>query len=165
MLSPKHIYVVDEIFRDITTFGSLFFALVLAGVLLILGQFALLWKLVVGVIFTFTVTLLIRLCYFKKRPEAQAYHNLFGKIDASSFPSLHTARVVFMALTFGFFFHQLLASILLVLLAGLVVYSRIYLHKHDWIDILGGAVLGVMTYGIVTYFLAGVILTIINFFF
>jgi membrane-associated phospholipid phosphatase len=35
---------------------------------------------------------LIKLFYFKPRPKEQAYKNLLQKIDASSFPSVHTSN-------------------------------------------------------------------------
>ncbi len=102
--------------------------------------------------FTLGVTVGIRLLYFKNRPAVQEYHNWIEKLDASSFPSLHTARIIFLAMTLSFFFEQEVVSIFLILLALSVAYSRVYLQKHDWMDLLGGLFLGIITYGLTSFF-------------
>lgn len=141
----KHL---DSLFRDFTTFGGApFFGLVLLFALLF-WQLELFWKLLFGFVFTVLITIIIRKFYFKERPHHEEHHNTLEKLDASSFPSLHTARVVFMALVFGFMFPELLMGLVLAVLVVFTAFSRVYLKRHDWWDLLGGAVLGVVAYGI-----------------
>lgn len=145
----KHL---DSIFRDFTTFGGApFFGLVMLFALLF-WQVDLFWRLLFGFVFTALVTIIIRKFYFKERPHHEEHHNTLEKLDASSFPSLHTARTAFLALTFGFLFPGLLPGLVLAVLAVFTAFSRIYLRKHDWWDLLGGLVLGIVTYGIILIF-------------
>ncbi|MBI2151801.1 phosphatase PAP2 family protein, partial [Candidatus Woesearchaeota archaeon] len=64
------------------------------------------------------------------------------KLDASSFPSWHTARALFLALIFSEKFNYFPLTVFLITITVIVAYSRLYLKKHDIIDVLGGIVLG-----------------------
>ena len=147
---------LDAIFRDITTFGGFVFYCLIMLLALIFQEFTLFFKLLFGIIFTTIVIVLIRTFYFKNRPNKQEYGNFIDKIDASSFPSWHTAKIVFLALIFNYFFShnnifnnndtQNYLTLLFFITALLVAYSRIYLKKHDWKDVVGGIVLGMLTF-------------------
>src|SRR3989338_5448558 len=148
MPSSIHKYL-DIFFRDLTTFGgALFYGLV---VLLALAfqQTTLAVNLVLGFIISLAIVVPIRLLYFKNRPQKQEYSNFLERIDAASFPSWHTARIVFMALTGIFYFNNTFLTVISSILALSVCYSRIYLQKHDWMDVLGGIILAGVTYWIV----------------
>lgn len=138
----KHLQIF---FRDLTSFGGTAFYIFLIVFLLPFNQ-TLAIKLIFGFLFSFAVVLLIRTFYFKNRPSKETHQNYIEKIEASSFPSWHTARAVFLALIFIFFFQNPTITILLIILAFLTAYSRIHIRKHDWVDVLGGAILGVITY-------------------
>ena len=138
--------------RDITTFGGIVFFGFVILLAIGFGEMRLLLSLFFGLIFSLAITVVIRLFYFKNRPSKQTYHNLIEKIDASSFPSWHSARAVFLCLLFVNYFNNDLLSVILVLFSAAVLYSRIYLRKHDWIDVMGGIVLGVGTYLIILLF-------------
>ena len=141
--------LISEFFRDITSLGGTpFYLLVLLSVFL-LGLFSLFFQLLFGFVFTFGVVVLIRTFYFKKRPEPKQVHNFIERIDAASFPSWHSARIVFMALQFMYFLQNRYLTTLLAVMALLVSYSRINLRQHDWWDVIGGAVLGIISYWIV----------------
>jgi undecaprenyl-diphosphatase len=138
--------VSEMIFKDLSTLGgSIFYAIVLLLVL-VLGELELFVNLLIGFFFSLLVVVLIRTFYFKNRPKKQRYKNYLERIDASSFPSWHAARAIFLASMFSYFFINKYATGALILTALAVSYSRIYLKKHDWIDILGGLVLGMVTF-------------------
>ena len=138
--------ILDLIFRESTVFGgSVFYGLVLL-VTLVLQEHLLFLKLLFGLIFTFLITILIRVFYFKNRPEKQKYGNFVERIQASSFPSWHTARIVYLAIIISYLFSNNYLTILLIIIAGLVAYSRIYLKRHDYWDVLGGIVLGIIAF-------------------
>lgn len=139
---------LETFFRDITTFGGFAFYCLIMLLTLIFQEFTLLFKLLFGIIFTTLVIVLIRTFYFKNRPNQQEYDNFIDKIDASSFPSWHTAKIVFLVLVFSNFFQNNYPyfTLFLFLAALLVAYSRIYLKKHDWKDVLGGIILGMLTF-------------------
>ncbi len=138
--------ILDLIFQELTILGGfVFFSLILL-VTLILQQYLLFAKLVFGVVFTFLIVVLIRTFYHKNRPKKVEYKNFIEKIDASSFPSWHTTKVVYLALIFIQLFNNIYLTIFLIIIAGLVAYSRIYLKRHDYWDVLGGIVLGIIAF-------------------
>ena len=141
---------LDIFFRDLTTFGGATFYAVIVLLALAFNQTTLAVNLILGLIISLIILVPIRLFYFRDRPQKQTYSNFLERIDASSFPSWHTARIVLLAITAIFYFNNMLVNIISVVLAVLVGYSRIYLKKHDWMDLLGGLILAGVTYGIVT---------------
>lgn len=99
---------------------------------------------------------IIKYCYYKPRPEPQKYNNRWQKIDASSFPSIHTANSLILAF-FGIvasggvalgnntsLVQQIIVQIILPVFWWLfyltISYSRVVLKKHYWIDLLGGTI-------------------------
>lgn len=144
----NHIY---EFWRDITTFGGFTFYTIIFVITFLTAQISLFWQLLFGLLFTGFVVVIIRKIYPKQRPAPQTYSNEIEKIDASSFPSWHTARVTYLCLSFSFFFNKTFLSVIFILLTITTAYSRIYLKKHDWIDLLGGFALGLITFAIAMY--------------
>ncbi len=137
-------------FRDVTSLGGAFFYGLVSLLALALGETELFIRLIIGFVLCVTVTSLIRVFYFKNRPAKQDHHNFLERLDASSFPSLHIGRIVFMCITLAGFFQDNYVTGFFTFVAVLVAYSRIYLQKHDWWDLLGGVVLGMVVYGITT---------------
>ena len=131
MKRPKFEKYLDVIFRDITTFGSFAFHFFLILFVLALGHFFLVWQLLFAFFFTLLVTVIIRQFYFKDRPLKQAHGNFVEKIDAASFPSLHTARIVAIVLLLLDFIQNNTVTAFLLGFSILVIYSRVYLKKHD----------------------------------
>jgi undecaprenyl-diphosphatase len=143
----------DKFFRDISAVGSNYLYSVIGLGFLIFGETGVFWKLLIGAALGYFIMVPIRYFFFKERPTPKMYSNIAEKIMASAFPSAHAMKIVLMSLIMNEFFVLELASYGFGLLAILVCYSRIYLKKHDYTDIIGGAVLG-----IVVYFLIGMIL-------
>ena len=134
---------LNDFFRDITAMGGLVASLLLILLFVSSQLFA---PLVAGSSLIASIIILIRVFYFKDRPNKEMHTNFVERIDASSFPSMHTARIFFLSILFSVYFANLYLTVLCTIIAVLVSYSRIYLRKHDWIDVLGGAVVGVATY-------------------
>ncbi len=134
--------------RDLTSLGSIVFYASLSFSVLLLAEFDLFLQLLFGFILTVGIISLIRAVYFRSRPNHRTYKNLLEKIDASSFPSVHAARCIFLALALGNYFQNFYLTSFLILTALAIMYSRIVLKKHDWIDLSVGAVLGIMVYWI-----------------
>src|SRR3989338_2086739 len=137
---------IDVFFRDVTAMGGLAASILLTFLFI---SSPLLLPLIAGSIITAGIVVLIRIFYFKNRPKKETYANIWQRIDASSFPSLHTARIVFLAMIFSVHFANQYLTILCTFVAPLVSYSQIYLKKHDWVDVIGGVVVGVATYFVV----------------
>ena len=147
---------IGVIFRDVTSLGGLSFFIFISVLVLALHKLDLLKELLLGFVITLAVVVMVRTFYFKDRPKKRNYSNYFERIEASSFPSLHSARVVFTIAVFVKYFNQIYATYFLIFMAALVCYSRIYLKKHDWVDITFGAILGYLT-----FFIVGMIVGII----
>ena len=144
-----------KIMADSTTLGGAVIYGLVTLMVLATGEMILFWKLVVGFMLTGGIVVLTRCIYFKDRPIPREHHTFVEKISASSFPSWHTARAVFLTITFIGMFQNRILALVLALIALLVAYSRVYLQRHDWWDVLGGMVLGggvywLILWGIVT---------------
>ncbi|MBU0457144.1 MAG: phosphatase PAP2 family protein [Nanoarchaeota archaeon] len=142
---------INQLFRDVTSLGSFIFFFLILILTLALQETGLFFKLLIGLIFIMFASLLIRIIFFKNRPRKQEYNNLIEKLDASSFPSIHTARIIFQSLIFINFFNDKLITYFFILLSILVSYSRVYLKKHDWFDLLGGLILAGVTFWITSF--------------
>ncbi|MBS3105900.1 phosphatase PAP2 family protein [Candidatus Woesearchaeota archaeon] len=84
----------------------------------------------------------VKFVYPKERPIPMPRNNFFQKYLAGSFPSVHTARITsFSTAVISFYTDKML--VLIVLLVVICVgYSRIYLKKHYFIDVLAGFLIG-----------------------
>jgi len=143
--------LMDDSFKQITSFGSYQGYLIYSIIFLLVGFIEEFVFLFTGLILLYVIAIPLRLLFFRERPIAKKYNNFIEKINASSFPSLHSARSVFLLLFFiNFFNREILISIFLVVLVGLILYSRIYRGKHYLGDIFGGVVLGSFVYGSVS---------------
>lgn len=141
----------NDLVRDVTALGSLFFYILIMIFFLLFKNYEPFNRLLLGLVIIYPITILFRTYLFKNRPKKIKYDSYIEKLDASSFPSLHAARTGFMALVLSNFFNNLTILILLILLAFAIAYSRIYLKKHDFKDILGGLVLGILAYFSITF--------------
>ncbi|MEK6818538.1 MAG: phosphatase PAP2 family protein, partial [Nanoarchaeota archaeon] len=105
-----------------------------------------------SLILIYLITFAIRFIYYKPRPKKQSHKNLLEKLDASSFPSMHSARITLLCLIFTSVYLNLYSVLLSALLILLVSYSRIYLKKHYFSDLVGGVILGILVYFFMNYF-------------
>jgi membrane-associated phospholipid phosphatase len=139
--------IADRLFGEITVFGGVIFFILVIGFSFVFGGTETATKLLIGLVSIYFITVLIRLVYFKERPNKRNYSNFIEKIDACSFPSVHAARSVFLYMFFVLRFNLdffVVGALSILLLA--VLYSRVYLRKHDVIDVLAGTVLGIVCY-------------------
>ncbi len=141
------------VFRDVTSLGGLVFYGLVLLLVLSLGEINLFLKLLFGFVFVHIVVILIKSFYFKERPKRQEYFNYLEKLDAASFPSAHASRITVLAFILIYFFGVIYVKILLGIVALAVLYSRVYLKKHYWIDLIGGMIIGALG-----FWLAGVFL-------
>lgn len=84
---------------------------------------------------------LIKLIFYRDRPKKEKHSNIIEKISASSFPSSHSARSIFVFFVLfnnlsGFF------KISLLFVPIGVGFSRVLIKKHYISDVLAGYVLG-----------------------
>jgi len=130
--------IIDLFFGQITELGGFFFYSVVLIACLVLNKINLFAKLFLSLIIIMVLSIAIKWFYFKERPKKQKKINLFERLDASRFPSVHSMRAFSLAFWFSVFFNNLLFTIYLSIMALTVMYSRTYLKKHYFIDIFGG---------------------------
>lgn len=141
----------SDFFRDFTAFGSLWFYLIAILIFLIIKNYNIFIKLLIGLLLIYAVVIFIRTFYFKNRPKKYHYTSFIEKLDASSFPSLHSARAAFLSIVLMNFFNNIAFSAFIFVLIIIITYSRIYLKKHDLKDVLAGIIIGLIVYLIVEY--------------
>lgn len=77
---------------------------------------------------------LTKFLFFKPRPKKQEYSNFIEKIKAGSFPSIHTTNT-FSVFVFACMYMNIYGILGFGVYSVGIMYSRIYLKKHFWIDV------------------------------
>ncbi|MBU0894630.1 MAG: phosphatase PAP2 family protein [Nanoarchaeota archaeon] len=139
--------LIKKFFEEITFLGGVLFYSIFLLYFLLEQKYIYFGILLTSLILVYFVTFLIRIFYFKTRPEKVKYNNFLEKIDASAFPSIHAARVFILFLFFISFINNFYFFFLFLLFVlFLTIYSRIYLRKHDIVDVFGGLILGTISF-------------------
>jgi membrane-associated phospholipid phosphatase len=138
-------FIMDTFFSDITFFGTTLFY---AVVLLILAKvdFSAFIRALVIMVVVELVSAGIKFVYPKKRPVSEHHGNsLWKRWDANSFPSIHSARVAALTvILINLYPYDMVIVAVSTLITIAVGYSRVYLKKHDWNDVLGGFAIGAL---------------------
>jgi|TARA_Y100000310_G_scaffold171597_1_gene171795 undecaprenyl-diphosphatase len=143
-----------NIFYDqITLFGGLIFYVFVLGLCLILNLMFLFNNLLISLILVMLLSTLIKYFYLKERPKKQKKDSLLQRLDASSFPSVHTMRAFSLAFWFSMFYSNTIITIYILIIALLVIYSRIYLKKHYLTDVIIGLIFSVIINLIIWWYL------------
>jgi undecaprenyl-diphosphatase len=137
---------IKKLMQEITFIGGIIFYLIICLLFLFIKEYSIFLFLILGLFLIYFITLLIRIFYFKPRPKKQEYQNFIQKIDASSFPSVHAARTTFLSLFLLIYSFNIFITIIALILSVLVFYSRIYLKKHDIVDVFVGIILGIFSF-------------------
>ena len=136
--------IIEIIWNDVTIFGSFVFYIFLTALMFGLREYNLSLQLLIAFVISFMLTFGIRLFYHKERPKKQEYKNIIEKLDASSFPSLHSMRAVILLVLFFLQYKSLVIALIFGVLALIVFASRYYLKKHYILDIIVGVMFGVL---------------------
>jgi len=135
---------LKEPFRDVSAFGGLPIAVVLVLIAFARTDWLGVTQLVVGLALSYSVIIILRLLFFKRRPDKQQYRNKLQKIDAGSFPSLHALRASLLALILTSWLQHPGMNIIIWIAAFSVLPSRVYRKRHYWADVIVGFVLGIL---------------------
>ena len=135
-------HLAKEGIENFSALGGLGLYGIMAVSSLILGRYALSLRLFVALAALYGITIIIRALYFKERPDKRPYKNIVEKIDASSFPSLHSERASALALLVGLSSGSILLTVFLIVSAVLVAFTRVFLKRHDKWDVTAGLIIG-----------------------
>lgn len=147
-----------EYIRDFTAIGNPF--------LLLLVSFCVLYSLpnfsynfiilVLAFLINEVICSGIKYFWHKPRPNGQVFESGFEKIDAGSFPSIHASRIALVYLSLSYL-HYLNGNTLpipiFLMIIVIVGYSRTFLKKHFWTDVLAGWFFGTLQFLILVSFL------------
>lgn len=128
--------------RDITSLGNPFILLFVPFIFLGFGKTF--WILLGALAINEIIGSLIKIVFPKTRPNGQEYTNIIEKIDAGSFPSLHSSRITVVYLTMFSNAEILVMQALFIFIILMVMLSRVALKKHFFTDIIGGFVIGLI---------------------
>lgn len=144
--------VVDMFFKQVTELGSL---TIITAIIIFTWFYStdLALKLFIAVASVTIISFAIKTIFPKDRPRKQKFTTLVEKIDASSFPSVHSARITVLTFWLALISTNILLQIFIIAIGVLVAYSRIYLKKHYYIDVFGGIILGVIINLLIYYLL------------
>jgi len=132
----------NEIIRDFTSFGDPFLLILVSAIAI--GVNFKLAAVIIGLAFIELFSSTIKFFYYKKRPKQEKYDNFLERINAGSFPSLHSARSSFVFVSLFFLFNNNYLRIVLLLIPLIVGLTRISLKKHYISDIIAGYVIGIL---------------------
>ena len=134
-------HLLDNFFSSATLFGTpLFYTLVV--LLLIKINFSYAIRFMLALLVLESVCAIIKFAYPQERPNPRPNKSFFERYDAASFPSIHSARILTLAIMANVFYRDNLLLLVSIALAISVGYSRIYLKHHYPRDVLGGFVIG-----------------------
>jgi membrane-associated phospholipid phosphatase len=134
--------IKDELLQDIKALGG-FPVYTVAVIVAFFYDRVLSAQLLFGIVLAFGLTVLIRIFSFKERPDRQPFNGFLTKIDASSFPSLHSMRASVLATLLILKIANPILVVLLIVYAIAVGYSRVMAKRHYVSDVVAGLVLGV----------------------
>ena len=153
IINASHNNFLDQFFKYITFLGDGRFVFFIALIYLFANK-----KYGTSILISLTInTILIQVLkrvfftnhfrpsfYFKNLIE-DGYWNMIDGVELYekfSFPSGHTASIFCLCMSICIFMKKKYFPLLLVLLAYIVGFSRIYLSQHFLIDVLAGALIG-----------------------
>jgi membrane-associated phospholipid phosphatase len=151
-LNGYHNFFLNIFFVNYTFLGDGIFAFALCGFFFYRKQKRLAILILVAYLSSGLVTQVLKNLIYAPRPriyfEASQYLFHLDNFSnsgggSSSFPSGHTTSAFALATVLAVHFHKKYIGLLLLLMAALVGYSRIYLAQHFPVDVLVGACIGI----------------------
>ncbi len=132
--------IASELIRDLTAFGNPAILLIIS--ILILGVNRNILFIILGLLLTEFISGAIKFFYHKERPNKEEHSNILERLNARSFPSLHSARSAFVFVTFFALSDNIYLKILFLMMPIIIGITRILLKKHYLIDVIAGYILG-----------------------
>ena len=133
----------NEYIRDFSAFGNFFILIGLLALVLKESEFL---TAIIGLLITSMAGNVIKFLFHRKRPKHIYYTNSLEKIQSGSFPSIHSANIMYAGLVIIKTFNNMAADVFFTLVVLIVGYSRYHLRKHYFKDVLGGYIVGFVVF-------------------
>lgn len=135
--------------EEISLFGSFPFMIFMIILLFSINQTRIMLTFLLAIIIGTMAIFGIRLVYHRLRPEHEKrghikFKSLFERLDDASFPSMHSMRISIISVALYMIDKRLIY--LGVLLAVSVFFSRKFMKKHHWSDIIFGCFIGLIAF-------------------
>jgi membrane-associated phospholipid phosphatase len=140
--------VTGNTLRDFSGLGN-FVIIVMVLSVALSYDYGLLLRAVIGLFILLMACNVIKAVFPKNRPVKMSHTNILEKMEAGSFPSIHSAHIMYLSMVVIHFVNSALVDILFAIAIVVVGYSRYYLKKHFFIDIIAGYAIGLAAYTIV----------------
>lgn len=137
-------YKFNDWSRDFTSLASPLILLFVPFIFLFENNIKAFITLLIALAINEIIGSLIKIFFPKTRPNGQKYNTLLEKIDAGSFPSLHSSRITLVYMTLFFYADIFALKIVFLAIIPIVMLSRVNLKKHFWTDIIGGFIIGLL---------------------
>ena len=138
--------------RDIAGMGGFPISTLITLIFLFINT-TVFFQLLISFAIAYGLTIIGRTILFKERPKKKKHKNIFEKIDAGSFPSLHSARAAVLAVILSIAVSNNKITILFVLSALGVAWARVKLYKHYPVDVIAGLIIGILSAGITVLYI------------
>lgn len=152
LFNPYHSYTTDVFFTYFTYLGDGFFCVAIALFLFIFKKRFLSSMLFLSYAISGIIAQVLKYFVLEARPAVllkdTAYKYFIENVtlhNLHAFPSGHTASAFALAAIFSFYIKNKWYSLLFLLYAIAVGYSRIYLAQHFLDDVFAGALIGMVT--------------------
>ena len=132
-----------NLFWIISLFGTPFFYIPATAYLLKIN-FKLAINLILILVSSEIICGAIKYIYPKQRPIPMPNRTFVQKYFAGSFPSVHTARITAFSIAIVSAYANKTLILTAILIITSVGYSRIYLKKHYFIDVIAGFLIGAL---------------------
>jgi membrane-associated phospholipid phosphatase len=152
VMNPLHSGFLDQIFIYTTYLGDGIFIIAVAIILFFSKRKFLSLMILSSYLLSGIIAQILKYFIVEARPafylEKMNYPYFIDEVtlhNYHSFPSGHTASIFALAAVLAFFIKNKTYSIIFLIVAALVGYSRIYLGQHFMDDVLAGSVIGVFS--------------------
>ncbi len=144
IMSYKRFFKIisQEVIRDFTSFGNPIILIIISAIFL--GITVKLLYIILGLLLVELFCWIIKFFYYKKRPKEEVHANIPERMNAGSFPSLHSARSSFIFTSLFLLSNSIGLRILFIILIIIVGLTRISLKKHYLSDIIAGYFIGII---------------------
>jgi membrane-associated phospholipid phosphatase len=131
--------------RDIAGLGGFALYVAATGMAAAAGAMPLARQLALGLAATYVVLYALRLVWIRPRPEPRRYPqgNLWARINATSFPSMHAMRGAVLWTILARHAGGAAAALVSISVIAVIAATRVLLREHHATDALAGAVVGI----------------------
>jgi len=134
--------ITKDLVEGLTAFGSTAFYGFVIVFSLIYSMYDLAIQLIIAYALSLVIIVIIKSFYFRDRPKKMKAVTFLDRMNASSFPSLHSMRIIMLAIFCSTYLQNLYVTILSVVLVIITGVTRIVMKRHYVTDVLAGFLFG-----------------------